>query len=98
MIDARRIEENIFKGLMLLSLAVIIFVIFFMVAVIIARGISSMNLAMVTQAPKGGYYMGKEGGVLNAILGSLYLGIGATLVSFLISLPVALYINIYLKK
>ena len=57
-----------------------------------------MNLAMVTQTPKGGYYLGREGGILNAIIGSLYLASGATLLAILFSLPVVLYINIYAKR
>ena len=50
---------------------------------------------MITQTPQGGYYLGKEGGILNAIVGSLYLAGGATLLAFLLSLPVALYLNVY---
>jgi phosphate transport system permease protein len=53
---------------------------------------------MITQIPKGGYYLGKEGGILNAIIGSLYLGIGATLLSVLMSLPIVLYINVFSNK
>jgi phosphate transport system permease protein len=50
---------------------------------------------MLTQTPKGGFYMGKEGGILNAILGSLVLAFGATLVAVVLALPMALYLNSY---
>jgi phosphate transport system permease protein len=50
---------------------------------------------MITQAPKGGYYTGAGGGILNAILGSLYLALGATLVALFLGLPVALYLHVY---
>jgi phosphate transport system permease protein len=50
---------------------------------------------MLTQTPKGGYYLGKEGGILNAIVGSLYLAAGATILSLVMSLPIALYLQIY---
>jgi phosphate transport system permease protein len=63
---------------------------------IIARGLPSLSWSMVTQTPKGGYYMGKEGGVLNAIIGSLYLAGGGTLLALIFSLPIALYLNTYL--
>jgi len=53
---------------------------------------------MLTQTPKGGYYLGKEGGILNAIIGSLYLAGGATALAFLLSLPIALYLNEYAGK
>ncbi len=57
------------------------------------KGLPALNLAMITQTPKGGFYLGKEGGILNAIVGSLYLAVGATLFAFLVSLPVALFLQ-----
>jgi phosphate transport system permease protein len=50
---------------------------------------------MITETPTGGYYFGKNGGILNAIIGSLYLAGGATVLAFMISLPTALYLNEY---
>jgi len=50
---------------------------------------------MLTQTPRGGFYLGKEGGILNAIVGSLDLALGATALAFLLSLPLALYLNVY---
>jgi len=47
---------------------------------------------------KEGFYIGKGGGLLNAIIGSLYITIGSTLLGLLISIPVVLYINIYARK
>lgn len=51
---------------------------------------------MITQTPKGGFYFGKEGGILNAIVGSLYLAIGATFLAIIIGLPIALFMNTWL--
>jgi len=45
---------------------------------------------MLTQLPQGGYLLGKGGGILNAIVGSLYLAFGSMLLAAVISLPVAL--------
>jgi phosphate transport system permease protein len=50
---------------------------------------------MLTQTPKGGYYLGKEGGILNAIVGSLYLAGGGALLALIASLPIALYLQVY---
>jgi phosphate transport system permease protein len=55
-----------------------------------------MNWDMITKTPGGGFYIGKEGGVVNAIIGSLYVAGGATILGLLISIPVAIYINMYL--
>ena len=96
--DRRKIEENIFKGMMMLSTFIIISSLGLIVATVIVKGLPALNLAMITQTPKGGYYLGKEGGVLNAIIGSVYLAGGATILAILLSLPVALYLNVYAKK
>ncbi len=96
--DKRKIEENIFKGLMIISTLIIILSLVLILATVIVKGLPAMNLAMITQTPKGGYYLGKEGGILNAIVGSLYLAGGATFLAILISLPVVLYLNVYAKK
>lgn len=80
------------SSLMILSSLVLILL------TVVVKGLPAMNLAMLTQTPRGGYYLGKEGGILNAIIGSLYLTVGATFLSILISLPVVLYLNVYAKK
>lgn len=96
--DRRKIEENIFKGLMICSTLIILSSLVLILATVIMKGWPAMKLSMITQTPKGGYYLGKEGGILNAILGSLYLAGGAIFLSILISLPVALYLNVYARK
>ena len=53
---------------------------------------------MISQTPKGGFYLGKEGGILNAIIGSLYLAGGGTLLALLFSLPIALGLNVYIQR
>ena len=96
--DRRKIEENIFKGLMIVSTVIILFALLLILAVVLVKGLPSMRISMIFQTPKGGYYLGKEGGVLNAIVGSLYLAGGASFVALLISLPVVFYLNLYTKK
>jgi len=96
--DFRKAEENFFKGLMIFSSLVIFLSLVLILADIFIKGLPAMSWAMVTQVPKGGFYLGKEGGVLNAIVGSTVLAGAATVLSFFLSLPVVLYINLYLKK
>lgn len=86
----RKLEENIFKGLMILSLALVFTALAGIVFVVAVKGLSSLNVSMIIETPKGGYYLGKEGGIANAIVGSLYLMTGATVLAFFVSLPVAL--------
>jgi phosphate transport system permease protein len=90
-----RIEEAIFKVLMLLSMSLVIGSLIFILGTVLWRGLPALNLAMITQTPQGGYYLGKEGGILNAIIGSLYLAGGATFLALATSLPIALYLQGY---
>ncbi|PWH12507.1 MAG: phosphate ABC transporter permease PtsA [Anaerolineae bacterium] len=78
-------------GLVFASLAVILWT-------IVSKGLPALTWEMVSQTPKGGFYLGKEGGILNAILGSLYLAGGATLIAFVFSLPLALFLETYLGQ
>ncbi len=94
----RKMEERIFRALMAVSILIVIGCLVLIVGTIIWKGLPAMSLSMITQIPKGGYYLGKEGGILNAIIGSLYLASGATVLAILFSLPVVLYINVYTKK
>ncbi len=68
------------------------------VGTIVIKGLPAMSLDMVLKTPRGGFYLGKEGGILNAILGSLFLTGGSTLLALGLSLPVALYLNLYARK
>jgi phosphate transport system permease protein len=94
----RKLNERIFRMLMAASVLVVIGCLVLIVGTIIWKGLPAMNLSMITQTPKGGYYLGKEGGILNAIIGSLYLASGATVLAILFSLPVVLYLNVYANK
>jgi len=94
----RKLEERIFKVLMLASAVIVTASLLVIVGTIIVKSLPALRLSMLVQTPKGGYYLGKEGGILNAIMGSLYLASGATLLAVLLSLPVVLYINLYARK
>jgi phosphate transport system permease protein len=90
-----KIEEVVMKGLMIGALLVVLGCLLLILGTVLWKGLPAMNLAMLVQAPKGGYYTGAEGGILNAILGSLYLAVGATLVALFLGLPIALYLQVY---
>ena len=96
--NKRKIEENIFKGIMVFSALIVTGCLLFILVTVFYKGFSALNLDMLIKTPKGGYYVGKGGGILNAILGSIVLGIGATFLAMLISIPIVFYLNLYLKK
>jgi|AntAceMinimDraft_17_1070374.scaffolds.fasta_scaffold03736_4 phosphate transport system permease protein len=94
----KKLEENFFKILMILSTSAILFSLVLIIVTILIKGLPVLSVEMLTKVPQGGYYFGKGGGILNAIVGSLYLSTGATFLAFLIALPVSLFMNIYLIK
>ena len=82
---------------MLLSFALVAGSLAFILWIIISKGLPSLSWSMLTQVPTGGYYLGKEGGILNAILGSLYMAGGGTILALVVGLPIALYLETYQK-
>ncbi len=94
----RQMEESFFKFIMVCSFFVVASSLGFILFTVIVKGLPALNWAMLTQTPKGGYYLGKEGGILNAIVGSLYLAGGGTLLALVLGLPIALYLGVYNRK
>jgi phosphate transport system permease protein len=95
----RKWEEKFFHIVSGVVTIAIIFVLVQLIWSIVSKGASYLSWNIITQPPKGTFYFGGEGGgFLNAIVGSFYLAIGATILAFVVSLPVALFLNIYLIK
>jgi phosphate transport system permease protein len=91
----RKIEAFLFTWLMrlaLISAAVVLGMILF---VIFWRGIGALSWEMVTQTPRGAFYLGGGGGILNAIVGSLYLATGATILAFCLAVPLVFFLHTY---
>lgn len=91
-------EEKIFRVIMIASSVVILGVLLFIIGTIFYKGWSSLSWDMVTKLPGGGFYLGKEGGVVNAIAGSLYIVAGSLAFSLIISVPLVMFINFYLPR
>jgi phosphate transport system permease protein len=97
-IRIKRIEEKIFKTLMIIATLAIVVSLFFILIAVVRRGIPAMSWDMVSKIPGGGFYIGKEGGLLNAIVGSLYIVLGSITLGLAFSLPIVLFINLYLPE
>lgn len=93
----RFVEEKIFRVLMVLSVVIVAFFVFSVIGAIFYRGLPVLTWDMITKVPTGGFYIGGEGGFLNAIVGSLYIVLASTLIGLIISIPVVFYLNVYLK-
>lgn len=92
------IEEKIFRVLTGLATYSLIAILGYIIAIIFINGFSSLSLDMITKTPSGGYYYGGEGGVLNAIVGSLYIALGATIIAIIVGVPASLFINVHLIR
>ncbi|QEC53650.1 phosphate transport system permease protein [Anseongella ginsenosidimutans] len=96
--NRKKTEEWFFRNLMSAVTYFIILILLLIIWVVFQKGIPALSWEMVSQTPKGGFYFGKDGGLLNAIVGSLYLASGAASLAWLISLPTALFMNVYLVR
>lgn len=93
----RILEEKIFRILMWLSLLLVALFVVSVLWTIFSKGLPVLTWEMVSTVPGSGFYIGGDGGFLNAIIGSLYIVTGATVIGLLISIPVVFYLNVYLK-
>ncbi len=94
----RFLEQKIFQVLMTLSVLIVVGALLFIVGTVLYKGLPSLSLDMITKTPKGGFYLGREGGILNALAGSFYLGIGATALAALLGVPIVIYLHMYTRK
>jgi phosphate transport system permease protein len=92
------IEEKIVRFMCAAATYSLIGILSFIILIVFVKGFNALSWEIISQIPKGGYYYGGEGGVLNAIMGSLYIALGATVLSIIIGMPIALYINVHLIK
>lgn len=94
----KRVKEFIAKLLMWVSMAVVFVFVVSVLWTIFSKGIKAMSWDMVSKLPGGGFYIGKEGGFLNAIVGSLMIVGASTLLGLIVSVPVVFFLNVYLTK
>lgn len=90
--------ESFFKSLMAASAGLVLVSLVLILVIILWKSLPALKLSMVIRNPGSGYYLGREGGILNAILGSLQVVLGATLLALAIALPAVLFLNSYLRR
>lgn len=95
---APHIEETVVKILMYASLLAVLGFVAGIIYTIFDKGLECITWEMVTSLPGGGFYIGKEGGFLNAIAGSVYIVLASTLLGLLVSIPTVFFLNVWLRK
>jgi phosphate transport system permease protein len=96
-LSRRYLEEKFFQILMAASLLLVTGSLAGILIAVIVKGAPALTLDMLTKIPEGGYYLGKGGGILNAIVGSIYLAGGGTLLALVVSVPSVLGLNVYAR-
>lgn len=92
------IEEKV-ANLLMIAATLAVFGFFASIIWSIAqKGFPSLTWEMISELPGGGFYLGREGGILNAIAGSALIVFFSALAGLLISLPIVFYLNVYVKK
>lgn len=94
----KHIEERFFRWVSAFTAYSLIAILGFIILVIFMKGYKALSIDMILKTPKGGFYFGGEGGVLNAILGSVYIAFGSSILAIIIGIPAALYLNMHLIK
>ncbi len=89
----RKLRDGIFTFTALSAVIMILVCLTTILGTIISKGIGAINWQILTQEPKGSFYTGGVGGIANAIVGSLYIGFGATILALIVGLPCVLYLR-----
>jgi phosphate transport system permease protein len=88
-IRTRHLTERIMVGVMQIALGIALASVVAIIGIILFRGCAALSWDMVTKTPSGRFYLGEGGGIANAIVGSVYLAFGSTVLAAIVSLPIA---------
>ena len=94
----KKVREIVAKTFMWMAMFVVFGLVISVIWTVFSKGVKAMSWDMVSKLPGGGFYIGKEGGVLNAIDGSLYIVGASTVLGLIVSIPVVFFLNVYLKR
>lgn len=91
----RRAKDLLFAWAAWLSAAGIVLILCAILYTVTTKGIRTLNWDMITKTPTGDYYTGGGGGIANAIVGSIYVGLGATILAMVVGIPATLFLRVY---
>jgi phosphate transport system permease protein len=91
--SARRLEELLVRACMAFACLLVVGSLLGVMGVVLVKGLPAFTLKMLAQASPGGSSLGQEGGILNAILGSLCLALGGTLGAVALALPIVSFLQ-----
>lgn len=98
LIKIKNLQDRLIPWFLALTLIIFFLVFISLIISISLKGFSSLSFQLIFSLPTGGFYLGREGGIANALIGSIIVSACATLFTLAISLPLALFLNVYLKR
>lgn len=87
--------QKFFYILLLLTTLIVVIFVFGIIIYLIVKGGKAISWEFLTEKPSGGM---REGGILPAIIGTLYLVLGTLIFSLPVGIFSAIYLNEYAKK
>ena len=94
----KKLRESVAKAFMWIAMLIVFGFVISVIWTVFSKGMKAMSWDMISKLPGGGFYIGKEGGFLNAIVGSIYIVGASTVLGLIISIPVVFFLNVYLKR
>ncbi len=93
--ERKRNTQKIMFGIFTLCMLAVIIPTILIIGFIIFKGVGTVNWSFISEMPRMGM---KEGGILPAIVGTLYLVIGTILFSFPLGVGAAIYLTEYAEQ
>ena len=94
----KKVREIVAKSFMWMAMFIVFGLVISVIWTVFSKGVKAMSWDMVSKLPGGGFYIGKEGGFLNAIVGSIYIVGASTALGLIVSIPVVFFLNVYLQR
>jgi phosphate transport system permease protein len=94
----RKLLDSSFRLITAASALTVLLILLLILTAILHKSLPALTLSMVLKTPGRGYYLGQEGGILNAIVGSLQVALGATMLALLLALPAVVFLHSYLRS
>lgn len=89
---SRQQTHKLAVGVLTVVAAIVVIPILLVIVYVVWQGLPALSWAFLTEAPRNGM---KEGGIMPALLGTIFLTLGTAIVSFPLSIATAIYLAEY---
>ncbi|HRA65518.1 MAG TPA: phosphate ABC transporter, permease protein PstA, partial [Caldilinea sp.] len=89
---SRQQTHKLAVGVLTVVAAIVVIPILLVIVYVVWQGLPALSWVFLTEAPRNGM---KEGGIMPALLGTIFLTLGTAIVSFPLSIATAIYLAEY---